>query len=325
MSEIIKKRILGSLKGLEIGDAIGKQTETLTIEQIMDWYPNGITGFEGEPGTIMPRYQNRHYHWKFGETTDDTEQSIAVAKSIIEEGKVRHAKVGEKLMGCKKSNRPTLQLGKFQQLGDINRVAYDGDGCGAAMRVAPVGIIYSSNRLQEIVAAVFESSIPTHGGQLAISAAASIAAAVSASIDGKQDSEIFEIAVQASREAKKYRIPSDDVKFDEVLIHMYEDLGRQKDLNIRYLNANYFPKTTINIVPLAISLALITKSAEKTALIAANIGGDSDSVASMGAAIAGAMSPETINEKWYEMVQSVNKNELLELGESLYSLRCRQR
>jgi ADP-ribosylglycohydrolase len=325
MSEIAKKRILGSLKGLEIGDAIGKQTETLTFEQIIDWYPNGINGFEGEVGTIMPRYKNRHYHWRFGETTDDTEQSIAVAKAIIEEGEVKHTKVGEKLMRCKKSNRPTLQLGKFQQFGDISRVAYEGDGCGAAMRVAPVGIIYSSNRVEEIVSVVFESSIPTHGGQLAISAAASIAAAVSASIDGKQSSEIFEIAVQASRKAKKYRHPSDDVKFDEVLIHTYEDLRRQKDINISYLSANYFPKTTIHIVPLAISLALITKSVEKTTLIAANIGGDSDSVASMASAIAGAISPETINEKWYEMVQSVNENELLELGESLYSLRCRQR
>ena len=43
----------------------------------------------------------------------------------------------------------------------------------------------------------------------------------------------------------------------------------------------YFPDKPETIVPLAISLALITESAEETILLAANVGGDADSVASM--------------------------------------------
>ena len=54
------------------------------------------------------------------------------------------------------------------------------------------------------------------------------------------------------------------------------------------------------------SLALITESAEHTALLAANIGGDSDSVASIGSAIAGALHPATVNEGWYDVVSSSN-------------------
>jgi ADP-ribosylglycohydrolase len=57
----------------------------------------------------------------------------------------------------------------------------------------------------------------------------------------------------------------------------------------------YCPDKTENIVPVAISLALITESAEETALLAANIGGDSDSVASIGSVIAGALCPERVN------------------------------
>ncbi|MFD3157565.1 ADP-ribosylglycohydrolase family protein [Haloimpatiens sp. FM7330] len=323
MSEITKNRILGCLKGLAVGDAIGKQTETLAFEQIKEWYPNGINGFQGEIGTIMPRYKNRHYDWKFGETTDDTEQTIAVAKAIIEEGKVSHSKIGEKLMLCKKSNRPTLHLGKFQQFGDVNRVVYDGDGCGAAMRVAPIGIIYSSDKIHEIVSAVFESCIPTHGGQLAICAAASIAGAVSAAIDGKSTDEILKIAVNASIEAQKYRNPTGNYKYNEILINMYEDILQQNEIDINYLNDKYFPKTTINIVPISIVLALITKSAEKSTLLAANLGGDSDSVASMSSAIAGAISPDTINAQWYENVQAVNGNDLIDLADKLYLFRNR--
>lgn len=321
MSDIILDRIKGCLKGLAVGDAIGKQTETLEFDQIKSWYPYGIKGFEGKIGTIMPRYINRHYDWKFGETTDDTEQSLAVAKAIVENNEITHGIVGQKLMLCKKSNRPTLQLGKFQQIGDSERVSYDGDGCGAAMRVAPIGIIYSSGRLNEVVNSVFESCIPTHGGQLAICAAAAIAGAVAAAIDGKCEDDILQAALSGSIEAEKYRSPLGSTKFDEVLYSMYEDLVRKEELDLNYLKEKYFPRTTVNIVPLSIVLALITKSAEKATLIAANIGGDSDSVASMSSAIAGAMAPKTVNAEWYKCVKSVNGDELTEMADKLYSLR----
>jgi ADP-ribosylglycohydrolase len=83
----------------------------------------------------------------------------------------------------------------------------------------------------------------------------------------------------------------------------------------------YCPDKTENIVPLAISLALITESAEETALLAANIGGDSDSVASIGSAIAGALCPESVNERWFEVVSSVNGDDILEIAASLAVMR----
>ena len=86
----------------------------------------------------------------------------------------------------------------------------------------------------------------------------------------------------------------------------------------------YFPNKPQNIVPLAISLALVTQSAQETALLAANIGGDSDSVASIGGAIAGALYPETVNEEWFEVVSAINKDELLDLAISLAALRFRE-
>ncbi len=111
----------------------------------------------------MPRYEGKHYFWKFGETTDDTEQTTSIARVITRGLPITHASVGEELMQCKKSNRPTLQLGKFQQFGDPSRIAFEGDGCGAAMRVAPIGALYSYENIHELVSSVFEASIPTHG------------------------------------------------------------------------------------------------------------------------------------------------------------------
>jgi ADP-ribosylglycohydrolase len=39
------ERIVAALKGLATGDAIGKQTETLSREGVFRWYPNGVGGF----------------------------------------------------------------------------------------------------------------------------------------------------------------------------------------------------------------------------------------------------------------------------------------
>ena len=68
-------------------------------------------------------------------------------------------------------------------------------------------------------------------------------------------------------------------------------------------------------------VALITGSAEETALLAANLGGDSDSVASIGGAIAGALNPASVNDGWFEVVNTINGDHLLEAATSLAARR----
>ena len=85
MARTTAERILGCLKGIASGDAIGKQTETLSLADIARWYPDGVRGFEGNPGEIIPRYVgNSKHEWRVGETTDDTERTIAVVLAIAE-------------------------------------------------------------------------------------------------------------------------------------------------------------------------------------------------------------------------------------------------
>ena len=55
MDPVARARILACLEGIATGDAIGKQTETLSREGILRWYPDGIRGFEGTPGSTIPR------------------------------------------------------------------------------------------------------------------------------------------------------------------------------------------------------------------------------------------------------------------------------
>jgi ADP-ribosylglycohydrolase len=56
-----ERRVIACLKGLATGDAIGKQTETLGHDEVRKWYPEGITGFHGRPGDVIPRYVGRCY------------------------------------------------------------------------------------------------------------------------------------------------------------------------------------------------------------------------------------------------------------------------
>jgi ADP-ribosylglycohydrolase len=179
--------------------------------------------------------------------------------------------------------------------------------------------------LDELVRGAYESSIPTHGGQLAICAAAAVAGAVSAALEGKPAEEVLDRAVEAARKAEAFA-PSSRAEARPtmaVLIRtMHEDLSTHDTLLVSDLAEKYFLNKPENKVPLAINLALLTESAEETILLAANVGGDSDTVASIGAAIAGALRPNTVNEAWFDVVRSVNEDDLVDIAEALAKL-CR--
>jgi len=102
---------------------------------------------------------------------------------------------------------------------------------------------------------------------------------------------------------------------------MHADLSSRHPLTVDYIAEKYFPSTPETKFPRAISLALLTLSAEGTALIAANLGGDSDSVASMGGAIAGALRPDTVNEGWFDVGAKVNDDDLIDGALGLAALR----
>ncbi|PYR92240.1 MAG: hypothetical protein DMF84_14110 [Acidobacteria bacterium] len=324
MDRTVKRRILACLKGIAIGDAVGKQTETLSREGVLRWYPDGVRGFEGPPGTAIPRYVgNAKRVWRIGETTDDTERTIAVARAILEDGDVRHRSVGRELLKCTKSVHPGVtSLWEFHQAGDPARVDQRHDGCGAAVRVAPVGILYRSDRLEDIVVGAHEASIPTHGGPLAIAAAAATAAAVSAAIDGAPPPEIIGLAQRAAAQAERQRSGWMDTSFGEALRIIHADLGRHSELQPQDVAARWFPEGPLTIVPLALALGTVMQSAEAAILLASNVGGDSDSVASISAAILGARYPETVNDEWYAVVEKVNEHDLVSLAENLNALRC---
>jgi len=319
------ERAVACFKALASGDAIGKQTETLSPTDVLRWYPDGISGFHGRAGDVILRYAgNRRYEWRIGETTDDTEQTLAVARALLGGQPLSHTAVGRELLTCRKSIHPGVSMWAFHRQGDASSIALDGDGCGAAMRVAPVGVLYSPERWDELVRAACEASFPTHGGQLAICAAAAVAGAISGAMEGKPAAEVLNLGIRAALDAQACTSASKGkatLSMAALIQEMHADLSRHDDLRVNDLTEKYLPDKNENIVPLAINLALHTQSAERTILLAANLGGDADSVASMGGAIAGALRPETVNEAWFSVVQAVNGDDLIQVACALARLR----
>jgi ADP-ribosylglycohydrolase len=195
MTHTATDRIVGCLEGIATGDAVGKQTEMLSHAGVRRWYPDGVRGFEGPPGATIPRYAGKRHQWRIGETTDDTERTLAVARAIIGDRGVSHVTVGREMLAYTKCVHPGVRsLWEYHQAGDPGRTTDRHDGCGAAIRVAPVGILYPSDSLDELVHGAWEASISTHGGSLAIAAAAATAAAVSAAVDGLDSAGVFQLA-----------------------------------------------------------------------------------------------------------------------------------
>ena len=319
----VADRTLSCLQGIAAGDAVGKQTEMLSREDLLRWYPHGVRGFEGSLGTIIPRYAgNSKREWLVGETTDDTERTVAVARAIIAERTVSHSSIGREMLACTKSVHPGVKsLWEFHQAGDPLRIGKGHDGCGAAVRVAPVGVFYVSDSLDELVSGAREASISTHSGSLALAGAAATAAAVSAAIDAAGPDQVLQLAERAAEEAENRWPGRSTQTFANAIRTVHDDLASLAVLRPGEIGARCFPNDPLTIVPLALGLATVMHSAEDAILLAANIGGDSDSVASIAGGILGAMYPNTVNRQWFEVVETVNNHGLVALANELAGLR----
>ena len=102
---------------------------------------------------------------------------------------------------------------------------------------------------------------------------------------------------------------------------VHDDLASLPDLHADAVATCCFPNTPLTIVPLALGLATVMQSAADAILLAANVGGDSDSVASIAGGILGATYPRTVNPDWFEVVERVNGHDLAAMAQELVGLR----
>lgn len=154
------KRVKGCLFGLALGDALGAETEFLNYEGIRSRFPpNGPQEPPGNPARV----------------TDDTQMAIAVGEALIASGRpFTPKKLGVDLQkyftdwyNDPENNRApgNTCLASVERLidGEIWQDATDisSKGCGANMRVQPVGLLNVDEKTRSALAQ-FQAGI-THG------------------------------------------------------------------------------------------------------------------------------------------------------------------
>ncbi|MCZ7361893.1 MAG: ADP-ribosylglycohydrolase family protein [Candidatus Methanoperedens sp.] len=278
--ERLKKKYEGCLLGAAIGDALGKQNEGLKRSDILD--RGHITDYgkapEGCPGEKL----------KEGQYTDDTEQMLVLARSLIhcrgfdvQDFAKRIAQWGADAL--KDETRrglvgPSSSIATSRLISGVNweQSGSETPSCGSAMRVAPIGLFYKC--LDDVGSNAARSSIPTHKNKASVAGAVAVAIGVRCAIDGMKCGDIIK---QSFSRASKY----DEVLAKKIELS-FELRNEEPDKVFAELGTSYLASDT---VPCAFyCFSRYFEDPEKAIIEAVNAGGDTDSIACITGALCGA-------------------------------------
>ncbi len=310
-----------ALSGLAIGDALGMPTQSLTREDIVKQFGDVVTTF----------YDARADHpfasgLAAGTVTDDTEQTLILAEELLSsptsfdprhwaerllawEDDVRRRGLLDLLGPSTKGALANVAAGM-----DLSETGLGGSTNGAAMRIAPVGILTSSHDLVRLVQRVTEVSSLTHNTPTALGAAAAVAAFISAGIDARSFDDALGAALAAAWLVEHVR--DDGSRLVSTRIEQAIQLGRQYsqtsliDAVRRELGTSLASEES---VPAAFAmLAAASGDGWHACCVAASLGGDTDTIAAMTGAMSGALWGMAAFPAW--AIDQVEQKNLLDLS-----------
>lgn len=291
-------RALGAFYGLALGDALGMPTQVMSREDVVRVYGT-LTGFEparddNPVSAGMPA----------GAVTDDTDQAVIVGRLLVEGGgHIDPLRFADELLSWE---REMKAKGSFDLLGPSTKAALDavaggtdpkeagryGTTNGAAMRVTPVGIAFAAEPLPEFLDRVVESCQVTHDTNIGIAGAAAVAAAVSTGIAGGTLDEAFDAAITAAEAGARRGnwIAGADIcariAWARELVDGLDEAAAL-DRVVALIGTSVASQES---VPAAFAvLALTGGDPWRSTLLAANLGGDSDTIGAIAGAIAGSV------------------------------------
>ena len=293
--EIAFSRALGALVGGALGDAMGMPTQLLSPAEIRDRY--GFVDRFVDPAPDHPVSRGL----KAGAITDDTEQTLLLASVLLTSGGGfdHHAWVGALI----RWEEDIKARGGYDLLGPSTKRAIDainagtppeeagrgGDTNGAAMRIAPVGILVPPS--DALIARVAETCRATHNTTIAISAASAVATVVSHGIAGADWRAALGFAVAAARAGEKegHWVPGGTIAARIAwALELVEGCTVEEGI-ARVLDSIGTGVASQESVPAAFAvLKLADGNAWRAAVIAANLGGDTDTIGAIAASMAGA-------------------------------------
>ena len=299
----LKSKFLGCLIGAAIGDGLGAWREGRRIAEKEDI------------ASLAERVEELAY-------TDDTHMTIGVVESLIQSRGFDGEHMAQTFIKNYEAEpwrgygpgppRVFRVIKRGEPWDSAASKIYRGGsfGNGAAMRVAPMGLLYSNNpaKLREIA---YKSSPITHSHELGKEGAALQAYAVALALNTPSDEEIdreaFLLKLQNFAQTQLYK---------EKIANTKELLGEQDRARVVAVLGNGIE--ALNSVPTAIYCFLKQpKSYKDSVIYAISLGGDTDTIASMAGAILGAyLGIEAIPQEWRLKLE--NKAYIEDLAEKLW-------
>ncbi|MGB3943348.1 MAG: ADP-ribosylglycohydrolase family protein, partial [Methanothrix sp.] len=291
MAADISDRFCGCLLGAAVGDGLGMPVEGLTAGEIRDRY--------GEVRDMIdPAPDHFHYRLSAGQYTDDTEQTLILADSIIDAGffDVDRFAAGLCEWGRCWTADPGLNRGvgwtSMTAIGELMRDRPWGEAgfatptCGSAMRTAPIGLVYHCSL--DLVASYSDlQSLPTHSSAAARAGSVAVGVGVAAAV-----LEFSPIRVLDTAATFADRVDHD---FARRLFFVRELLDLDPGEALAEIGTSPMVGET---VPAAF-FCYVSLEPEEALIAAASNGGDTDSVASIAGALAGAShGSRWIPERW---------------------------
>nr|WP_202555817.1 ADP-ribosylglycohydrolase family protein [Streptomyces sp. SID4950] len=322
---------MGAFYGLALGDALGMPTQVMSREDVVRVYGT-VTGFEpARPDNPVSAGMPA------GSVTDDTDQAVIVGRLLDEgNGRIDPLRLAHELLDWEKEMKAK---GSFDLLGPSTKAALDavargvppreagrnGTTNGAAMRVTPVGIAFPAAPLDTFLDRVAESCQVTHDTTLGIAGAAAVAAAVSTGVGGGTLDDAVEAAVTAARAGARrgHWIAGADIASRVAWAgELVRDLPEAEALD-RICALVGTSVASQESVPAAFAvLAVADGDPWRAALLAANLGGDSDTIGAIAGAVAGSVTGLAgLPADAVETLRTVNALDLEPLTTRLLALR----
>ncbi len=330
--ELLKK-IHGCLAGVACGDAMGMPTSMLSPESVRRAFPAGIRGFER-----APKGHPIHEGLVAGQVTDDTQQTLVIATSILEDGRVDPAGVARRLLEWAEgmnafgslllgpSSLRALQAIKAGK--KIGETGAFGDTNGACMRISPVGMIHPGN-MERTVDDVALACLATHNTDIAIAGASAVACAIGAALRGARTTDdLIAAALAGSALGMKKGnswIGASIARRTELALGLVRP-GRSEADALRDLYDIIGAGVAVTeTVPVCLALVRYADGDPvRTIMLAANLGGDADTIGAIAGSIAGAYAGiDAFPADHLGTIESVNHLGLRGYAERLAALAAR--
>jgi len=341
----LEAKAVGCLAGAAVGDGLGSATEGWTPEQIRDHHHGWVHGIVppyGVNGTVPP--QVSRYRKGEGRITDDTLMTGALvavyqrlrrhlnaydiaetlAPMLLQEvvwipDMGREDQLLQRLFLAEKWLATRLVYGNVdpREAGNGNIV-----NCGAAMYIAPVGVVNAANPEAAYAEAIEITG--AHQSSYGREAAGVLATAVAAAMDlDATAGTVVEAALRVARDGTRKAIEavctratgfsdwSDAIRALREAVEPFDSVGadyRNPDLGARRPSRLH----SIEELPIALGFLVISRGDYRNAVLGAvNYGRDADSIASMAGALAGALNGiDAVPAEWRQGVASASRKDI---------------